>query len=164
MKGKFQTTIESRKKITVATIYVTEADGGFLLSANTAEELGLITLHLNQATTTKPTSKGAQKTLIGDKRVQRIVDNYSSVLQGQGKLQNKQIELIIYKTIKPVAQKQRRIPFHLRENVERELKKLHDDDIIKPVPDIEETDWISPLVMVPKKDANHCIPPSSQST
>ena len=122
MKGKFQTTIESRKKITVATIYVTEADGGCLLSAETAEELGLITLHLNQVTTTKPTSKGAQKTLIGDKRVQRIVDNYSSILQGQGKLQNKQIELIIDKTIKPVAQKQRRIPFHLRGKVERELK------------------------------------------
>ncbi|CAB4017519.1 Hypothetical predicted protein [Paramuricea clavata] len=100
MKAKFQTTIESWKKITVATIYVTEADGGCLLSANTAEELGLMTLHLNQVTTTKPTSKGAQKTLIGDKRIQRIVDNYSSVLQGQGKLQDKQIELIIDKTIK----------------------------------------------------------------
>jgi hypothetical protein len=62
--------------------------------------LGLFTLHLNQVTTTKPASKGAQKTLIGDKRVQRIVDNYSSILQGQGKLQNKQIELIIDKTIK----------------------------------------------------------------
>ena len=75
-------------------------------------------------------------------------------MQGQGKLPNKQIELIIDKIIKPVAQKQRRIPFHLRGKVEHELNKLQDDDIIEPVPDTEETDWISPLVIVPKKDDN----------
>ncbi|CAB3999011.1 Retrovirus-related Pol poly [Paramuricea clavata] len=154
MKGKFQTTVESRKRITVATIYVTEADGGCLLSANTAEDLGLITLHLNQVKTTKPNSKAAQQVNIPDKGVQHIVNNHSSVFQGQGKLQNKQIELIIDETVKPVAQKQRRIPFNLREKVERELSKLEHDDIIEPVPDTEETDWISPLVIVPKKDDN----------
>ena len=154
MKGKFQTTVESRKKITVATIYVTEADGGCLLSANTAEDLGLITLHLNQVKTTKPNSKAAQQVNIPDKGVQHIVNNHSSVFQGQGKLQNKQIELIIDEAVKPVAQKQRPIPFHLREKVERELSKLEHDDIIEPVPDTEETDWISPLVIVPKKDDN----------
>ncbi|CAB3983099.1 Retrovirus-related Pol poly, partial [Paramuricea clavata] len=137
MKGKFQTTVESRKKITVATIYVTEADGGCLLSANTAEDLGLITVHLNQVKTTKPNSK-----------------QHNNVFQRQGKLQNKQIELIIDETVKPVAQKQRRIPFYLREKVERELSKSEHDDIIEPVPDTEETDWISPLVIVPKKDDN----------
>ena len=45
MTGKFTTTVQSRRKITVATIYVTEANGGCLLSAETAEEL--ISLHLN---------------------------------------------------------------------------------------------------------------------
>jgi hypothetical protein len=152
MKGKFQTTVESRKKITVATIYVTEADGGCLLSANTAEDLGLITLHLNHIKVTKPNSQAAQQGNIPDKGVQRIVNKHSSVFQGQGKLRNKQIELIIDEAVKPVAQKQRRIPFHLREKVERELSKLEHDDIIEPVPDTEETEWISPLVIVPKKD------------
>ena len=37
MTGKFTTTVESRRKITVATIYVTKANGGCLLSAETAE-------------------------------------------------------------------------------------------------------------------------------
>ena len=116
--------------------------------------MGLITLHLNQVKTTKPNSKAAQQVNIPDKGVQHIVNNHSSVFQGQGKLQNKQIELIIDEAVKPVAQKQRRIPFHLREKVERELSKLEHDDIIEPVPDTEETDWISPLVIVPKKDDN----------
>ena len=42
----------------------------------------------------------------------------------------------------------------MRGKVERELSKLEHDDIIEPVPDTEETDWISPLVIVPKKDDN----------
>jgi hypothetical protein len=103
---------------------------------------------LNQVKTTKPNSKAAQQVNIPDKGVQHIVNNHSSVFQGQGKLQNKQIELIIDEAVKPVAQKQRRIPFHLREKVERELSKLEHDDIIEPVPDTEETDWISPLVYI----------------
>ena len=48
MKGKLQTLVESRKRITVATIYVTEQDGRCLLGNNTAQELGLISLHLNK--------------------------------------------------------------------------------------------------------------------
>ena len=48
MKGKFQTSVESRKRITVAKISVTEQDSGCLLGNNTAQELGLISLHLNK--------------------------------------------------------------------------------------------------------------------
>ncbi|CAB4042630.1 Transposon Ty3-I Gag-Pol poly, partial [Paramuricea clavata] len=47
MNGKFTTIVVSRRKITVTTIYVTKASGGCLLSGSTAEELGLISLHLN---------------------------------------------------------------------------------------------------------------------
>ena len=43
MKGKFQTLVESRKRITVASMYVTAEDGGCLLSNDTAQELGLKT-------------------------------------------------------------------------------------------------------------------------
>lgn len=54
----------------------------------------------------------------------RIIDNHAGVFRGQGKLRNKQIELINDKNVKPVAQKQRRIPFHLRGEVERELSTI----------------------------------------
>ena len=47
MKGKFDTTIESQNKYAVATIYVTEDDGGCLLSAETAQDLGLVRFHLD---------------------------------------------------------------------------------------------------------------------
>ena len=53
MNGKFTAIVESRRKITVATIYVTKETGGCLLSGSTAEELGLISFHLNAVETTK---------------------------------------------------------------------------------------------------------------
>lgn len=55
--------------------------------------------------------------------------------------------------MKAVAHDQRRIPFHLRENVDAELNRLQQEDIEK-VPETEETDCISPIVIVPKKDDN----------
>ena len=54
--------------------------------------------------------------------------------------------------MKPVAQQQRRVPFHLREKVEMELKSLESQDIIEKVPESEHTDWVSPIVVVPKKE------------
>ena len=48
MKGKFRVLAESKHKFTVATVYVISDDGGCLLSSETAQELGLVSLHLNQ--------------------------------------------------------------------------------------------------------------------
>ena len=153
MKGKFQTLVESRKRITVATIYVTAEDGGCLLSNDTAQELGLISLHLNQIETTKTSqNKPTTGLSVTDKTVRSIINKHSKVFQGVGKLKNRQIELIVDKSVKPIAQRQRRIPFHLRDKVDTELCRLEQEDIIEKVPDTDETAWISPVVIVPKKD------------
>ena len=48
MEGKFRALAESQHKFTVATIYVATEDGGCLLSSETAQELGLVSLHFNQ--------------------------------------------------------------------------------------------------------------------
>ena len=73
------------------------------------------------------------------------------MFQGVGKLKNRQIELIVDKSVKPIAQRQRRIPFHLRGKVDTELCRLEQEDIIEKVPYTDETAWISPVVIVPKK-------------
>ena len=62
-----------------------------------------------------------------------------------------QLELVIDSEVKPVAQQQRRIPFHLRKQVQVELDKLVAQDIIERVPENEKTDWVSPIFCVPKK-------------
>ena len=65
------------------------------------------------------------------------------------------VSLDIDKSITPVAQKHRRIPFHMREEVEKELQQLLDNDLIERVPDGEATEWVSPIVMVPKLNGSY---------
>ena len=48
MEGKFRVLAESKHKFAVATVYVTSDDGGCLLSSETAQKVGLVSLHLNQ--------------------------------------------------------------------------------------------------------------------
>ena len=50
--GKFDAVVETRKRMTVATVYVVQGrNSGNLLSLSTAQDLGLITLHLNPVST-----------------------------------------------------------------------------------------------------------------
>ena len=48
MQGKFETVIETTKTLATAQFHVTDHNGGCLLRGITAQNLGLITLHVNQ--------------------------------------------------------------------------------------------------------------------
>ncbi len=69
-----------------------------------------------------------------------------------GKLKGEQIKLNIDASYPPKAQPQRRIPFHVGEKVKAELEQLENSDIIERVPESQPTPWVSPVVVVPKKD------------
>ena len=88
------------------------------------------------------------------KNLQRILDNYARVFSGLGKLNSKQVEPAIDETVTPIAQPQRKIPFHLRKKVENEIEKLEQDDIIEKIPENTPTEWVSPVVVVPKQNNN----------
>jgi hypothetical protein len=62
------------------------------------------------------------------------------------------VKLHIDETISPRQEKLRHVPFHLREKVEMEIKKMLEEDLIEPVS--QPTAWISPIVPVPKKGSN----------
>ena len=51
-----------------------------------------------------------------------------------------------------MLQPQRRIPYHSRDKLEKELQKLVKEDIIEKVPENEQAEWVSPVVIVPKKN------------
>ena len=82
--------------------------------------------------------------------MQRVALQHPKVFLGLGKLRHQTVELLVDKDVKPVTQRQRRIPFHLRAKVETELKRLQDEDIIERVPDTEATKWTFPIVLMPK--------------
>ena len=169
LKGQFQATLESTKRYTVSQIYVIEGAGGNLLSTKTAQDLALVQL-INTISrlpekndqhpredqhNVKPDNKSAANTPTvpqsDDPKIQDILKKYSTVFKGQGKLNNQQVKLHIRDDIKPVMQPQRRIPYHVRKDVARELAKLEEQDIIEKVVD-QPTPWISPIVVTPKKD------------
>ena len=139
--------------MTVATIYVPVDDGGCLLSSNTAQELGFISLHFHTLRRSKTRTKDhMEQVKVEDPKVSEILHQFSDRFTGLGKLKGKQIKLSIDQTVKPVAQQQRRVPFHLKEQVEVELRNLESQDIIERIPESEHTDWVSPIVVVPKKE------------
>ena len=149
--GKFETIIEIKRRYTVGVFYVVnEYDSACLLSSQTAQELGLISLHLNKI---KSTPNIVNET-IKDAKLSQPLSKHKEVFTGLGKLKGHMVKLNIDKEITPTAQPQRRIPFHIREKVGEALKELESEGIIKPVPDDQPTPWVSPIVAVPKKDGS----------
>ena len=127
--GKFTTTIAHKNTTTEAEFVVVENHRQIanLLSSTTSQELGLISLALATSRT-------------------GVTDN---IFQGFGKIDGVKIKLHIDKDVTPITQTHRRVPFHIRKDVEKEIERLEQDDIIEKVSG--PTPWISPIAAVPKK-------------
>ena len=133
---------KQKKRTSVATFYVTKAENcGNLLSLTTAQELGLISLHIDKLTSE-------------DAAIENIVQKNSKVFSGLGKLKGEKIKLDIDETKTPRAQPSRRVPYHIREKVTNTITELETQDIIEKVPESEATPWVSPIVAIPKKDGH----------
>ena len=124
-----------------ADFVVVKGDGRTLLGRGTAMDLDILRVGPVQANTV---SGG----LDGD-----IRGRYSALFNGVGLLKGYELKLHIDDSVKPVAQHVRRIPFGLREKVEKKLDELLELDIIEGVPE-GPSGWISPLVVVPKSDGD----------
>jgi hypothetical protein len=127
-------TIQFQSTTLDANFYVAKGTGGNLLGCQTAEQLGILKITINTAVS----SYNA-----------RIEDEFPNLFGGIGKIKNTQVQLHIDTDVTPKQQKHRRIPFHIRKDVEKELQRLEDLDIIEQVDG--PTPWVSPIVVVPKK-------------
>ena len=107
-----------------------------------------MTLHLDTVSASQDAGK------IMDKRITNILSDYSNVFQGLGKLKDYKVQLKIDESIEPVASKPRRIPFHIRKNVDAAIDSLIAGDIIEKTPDTQPTPWVSPIVVVGQKNDN----------
>ena len=147
-RGKFKTVLESKHAIVPADVYVIQGKrAGCLLSSDTAQDLGLVTLHIDRI---------SKKEKCGnvDSSIKETITKHKKVFNGVGKLRNYAVKLNIDETVTPLALKQRRVPFHIREKVDQALDKLIAEDIIEKVPDDQATPWVSPIVAVPQKDGS----------
>ncbi|KAL1424138.1 hypothetical protein MTO96_003636 [Rhipicephalus appendiculatus] len=131
--GKVAVTMRYKDKCIEEDIFVIPGNCAPLLSFTAASNLGLvqITYQVHEQ--------------LNDKS---IVKAFPKLFRGVGKLKNQHIHLFVDKTVPPVAQPHRRIPFALRNATEKELERLLSEDIIEPA--IGPTPWVSPVVIVPK--------------
>ena len=88
---------------------------------------------------------------------EQLCRQYSGIFNGIGRLKGVEVKLHIHQSVPPVAQRARRIPFHMRKKVARELDQLEQQGIIEKVDG--PTPWVSPLVITPKKsgDVRICV-------
>ena len=64
-----------------------------------------------------------------------IKDRFKDLFSGIGKPKGIQVELHEDKSVPPVTQPHRRIPYHVRQKTEKELSRLVELDLIEPVGD-----------------------------
>ena len=124
---------------------VVKSHGRALLGKDTAEKLNVLRVGPpNLPQVYSITSEGTSVD---------IVKNFPDVFSGVGKLKDYQLKLHVNKDVKPLAQPLRRLPFGLREKVDKKLDELLKEDIIEEVHS-GPTEWVSPLVVVPKPDGD----------
>lgn len=116
-------------------IYVYNGEGSQLLSFETSKRLNVmkVSYQINSGITID---------------MNYVEQHFPQIFKGVGMLKDHEVHLHINKNVKPIAQRHRRIPIHLRQNVESGIHRLLKEDIIEQVEG--PTPWISPVVLVPK--------------
>ena len=145
--GTFESEVycEASGERCVAEFTVVESHGRALLGRDTAEKLNVLRVG--------PPNSPQAYSITSEGTSVDIVKNFPDVFTGVGKLKDYQLKLHVNKDVKPVAQPVRRLPFGLREKVDKKLDELPKEDIIEEVPS-GPTEWVSPLVVVPKPDGD----------
>ena len=79
---------------------------------------------------------------------EELKTEFPCLFNGLGNLNDRKIKLHIDRDVQPVAQHYRRVPFHVREHIEDQLKHDEEAGIIEKA--TGPTPWVSPVVVVPK--------------
>ena len=82
---------------------------------------------------TIPQSINAVASKESSKDLPQLLHEYNDIFQGIGKLKDFQFEIHVDSEVQPVAQPERRIPFHIRQQVDQEINNLEKQGIIEVV-------------------------------
>ncbi|XP_052809097.1 uncharacterized protein K02A2.6-like [Mya arenaria] len=89
-------------------------------------------------------------------RKQDLCKKFPKCFDGIGNLKDYQLHIPVDNDIEPVVQPLRRVPYGLREKLEKKIDELEELDIIEKVNTTSK--WVNPIVVVPKKhDIRLCI-------
>ena len=143
--GKFNAMVETVKKAVPATFIVVKGKtkGEMLFGCDTAMELGVLKI-------VNSIDKEDKKLRLV---VADIVSEYDCLFHRFGKHNHTKVKIQVDEPITPVAQVNRRIPYHYQDKFKEQLQKLQQVGVVESVLVDEPTIWISPLVTQPKKAA-----------
>ena len=99
--GQFEAILETKKRITVSTIHVVKGNCGSLLSYQTATELNLIQVSINNVNVESTNKCKHESSKISKTKIEK---QFPKLFQGIGQLKNFEIKLHIDPTVSPVAQ------------------------------------------------------------
>ena len=141
--GCFDGLIETKQgKLDTAVFYVIEGNQTSLLGLDTALRLEVVKIVNNVSSEFCNLTPGLRK----------LIDEHNSLFEGVGKMKDVKLKYSINPDVKPVMNKHRRIPFHLRDKLEADLNKKRDAGIIEDV--TEPTGWVSPVVITNRKNGD----------
>ena len=129
---------QSSEDKVIADFCVVKGQGSCLIGFHTAVKLGILQI-INMVECNKEQSGNTD-----------IVEQFPECFSGLGKLKNFKLKIHINPDVTPVAQPPRKVPFGLREAVTKQLDELLQKDVIEKVEGL--TEWVSPLVVIPKKN------------
>lgn len=136
--GKLKANVVSDHCSSEETFYVAEGSSGSILSWMTSQKLNLIKAVSTVEHPPKDLPSG----------VPDFLKDFPSLMNGMGEYKGEPVHIHVDESVRPVAQPHRRIPFHVRKQVEEKLRNLEKDGIIERAEG--PTPWVSPIVVVPK--------------
>lgn len=145
--GSFPASVSAGEKAVEEEFYVVKETGPPLLSKTLCVELGVLNISIPDS---------AQIHKVTD--MKDLKQTYLECFTGTGKLKDFQLHVPIDKTVKPVVQSARRIPYCIRDKLEKKRNELVDYiDIIEKVKGPSNS--VSPVVVVPKpnNDIRLCV-------
>ncbi|XP_074635909.1 uncharacterized protein LOC141894234 [Acropora palmata] len=135
----FSATVTFSSISTKTQLHVVKGNTANFLSYNTAQKLNVVTKSVNTATVTA----------LNNSSPEVLQEEFRCLFGGIGKIRNKVVKLHDDPDVTPKKKPHRRIPFHVRGDVEKEFERLERLDINEKVK--SSTPWISAIVVVPKK-------------
>ena len=119
-----------------------------MLSGTTSIELGFLHFTAHNVKDQPEVQPDPKNTSQIPTRLHSLIEEYDELFHGVGKMTDVQVKLHINPAVKLVVQQTRRIPFAIRDQVEKELKQLKDLEIIEEAKGA--TPWVSLIVAFPK--------------
>ncbi|MCG8113721.1 MAG: RNase H-like domain-containing protein, partial [Candidatus Thiodiazotropha taylori] len=123
---------------------VVKGSGKPLIGRKTATELGLLRIGVSND------CLSLEQSNISYGNTDTIIRSFQDRFKGTGCLKDFELDLQIDKSVTPVAQPLRQIPFKMKKQVEDKIDELERNDIIEKV--TGPTPWVSNVVPVPKQN------------